>query len=200
MDLFERLKRDAGKIPWGATLNVLVEGLQAQAEGGSDVLRELREWSLHLTRNALLKWTPMLAQRARCESPDVSSGRPRKCAGTAPFRCDICGRACCLAHARVDYMGDAICEPCIGVAKMRARGEAKPAGNPVKAAFVTMGLKEGASFEDVKKRYKELVFKHNVDSPQSDKKRKRNNEKLTELNLAFEVLREHFEKKKSEAA
>jgi hypothetical protein len=202
MNVFERLRRDAKKIPWGATLNVLVDGIAAHTEGASEIFAELREWSSHLSRNAVLKWTPMLATRTRCESPDVSTGKPRKCEGTAPFRCDICSRACCLAHARVDYMGDAICEVCIGQAKARKRAEdrEKDKSDVVGKAFKTLGLDDASTLEEVKKRYKELVLKYNADRPQSDKKRAKNNERLKEINLAFEALRDHFEKKKAEAA
>lgn len=202
MNVFQRLRRDAKKIPWGATFNVLVEGLASHTEGAGEIFAELREWGSHLSRNAVLKWTPMLVTRTRCESPDVSTGKPRKCEGTAPFRCDICNRACCLAHARVDYMGDAICEVCIGQAKARKRAEDKAKEKPdlVAAAFKTLGLDAESTFEEVKKRYKELVLKHNADRPQTDKKRARNTERLKEVNGAFVTLRDHFEKKKAEAA
>ncbi len=195
MDLFERLRRDARKIPWGAALSLMTESLHERKDAAGAVLEQLREWGTHLTKNALLKWTVSIATPRACESPDVSSGRPRRCHNHAIVTCDVCGRPCCLAHSRVDFMGDGICEVCIGEAKARQRGEAaKPSGMTVAEAFRVLKLKQTADFAEVKKRYRKLVFDHSADRPQSSKRRATNTEKLKEINRAFKVLQDHFQK------
>lgn len=124
MDLFERLRRAAGQIDWGAVAGAMAENLGANADASQEIIDQLKEWGSHLTKNALTKWAVSVVLPVDCDSPDVSSGRPRPCPSYAVVRCDVCSRPCCLAHARVDYMGDAICEVCIGEAKARARAGA----------------------------------------------------------------------------
>jgi len=121
MDIFERLRRAAGNIPWGTVASVMAENLGADSTAAEEVIEQLKEWGAHLTKNALSKWTVSVVVPTPCDSPDVSSGRPLACASFAVVKCDVCGRPCCLAHSRVDYMGDAICEVCIGEAKARRR-------------------------------------------------------------------------------
>ena len=130
MDIFERLRRAAGNIPWGTVASVMADNLGADSVAAQEIIEQLKEWGAHLTRNALSKWTVSMMTPTPCDSPDVSSGRPLACASFAVVKCDVCGRPCCLAHSRVDYMGDAICEVCIGEAKARRRSTAWADGGP----------------------------------------------------------------------
>lgn len=182
----------------------MAESVGDGAGAAGDIAGQVREWATYLITNALIKWPEVLSSGVTCESPDVSSGKPRPCQNHALATCDICGRRCCLAHARVDYMADAICEECIGKAKARARAEPKakpPTTDPqrVRRAFRTLGLKPSATYEEVRTKYRELVFKWNADRPQSAKSRERNTVRLQRLNDAYRVLREHFEAKKEAA-
>ena len=204
MDLFERLRRDAGKFPWGAVASVFAEEIHGRAGAAADILSQLREWGSHLSTNALVAWAPNLIRMAPCESPDVSTGKPRRCRSTALVECDICGRPCCLAHARIDYFAGGMCEVCVGVAKSAARREGtryeaprpRKASEPdVAEALRALKLRPGATWDDVRARYKRLVVKHNADRPQSQKSRDKNTAELKKINGAFEVLRKHFEKK-----
>jgi hypothetical protein len=211
MDLFDRLKRAAGNIPWGTVASVMAQNMASgpNAEAAYSIMEQLHQWGSHLTENALRKWTVSVMNPTGCESPDVSTGRPRRCRSHAIVHCDVCGRPCCLAHSRVDYAGDAICEVCIGDAKARARGapggyrratydedapKAKP-GADVDAALRTMKLPKSASWDEIKKRYRKLVVQYNADRPQSEKQRTLNVERLKKINAAFEVLRKVHEEK-----
>jgi hypothetical protein len=130
MDIFERLKRATGNIPWETFASVMAQNLGANGVAAQEIVEQLKEWGSHLTKNALSKWTSSVMVPTPCDSPDVSSGRPMACPSFAVVKCDVCGRPCCLAHARVDYMGDAICEVCIGEAKARRRASSWADGGP----------------------------------------------------------------------
>lgn len=211
MDLFERLKRAAGNIPWGTVASVMAQNMASgpNAEAAYSIMEQLHQWGSHLTENALRKWTVSALNPTGCESPDVSTGRPRRCRSHATLRCDVCGRPCCLAHARVDYMGDGICEVCIGAAKARARvapggyrratyeeeaPKAKP-GDESAAALKTLKLPRDANWQQIKTQYRKLVLKYNADRPQSEKQRMVNVERLKKINAAYAVLKAQYEQK-----
>jgi DnaJ-domain-containing protein 1 len=202
VNLFEKLRRDAGKMPWGAVLSVAVEGLHSKTDSARSVVDQLRDWGALLTKNALMKWSMNLAKGERCESPDVSSGSPRRCRYVAPLTCDVCSRPCCLAHARVDFYGDAICEVCIGEAKARQRGGAvppRPSAMTPAEAFRIFGLRPSVDFSEVKRRYKKLVFELSPDRTQDALKKETRTKRLKKVNAAFVVLSRHFEEKEKAA-
>jgi hypothetical protein len=224
MDLFERLRKLADGVPWGTFASVMSENLGASSEAAEEIVEQLKEWGSHLTKNALSKWTASIATPQPCDSPDVSSGRPKQCPSFAVVRCDVCSRPCCLAHARVDYLGDAICEVCIGEAKARRRasswvdgpppyarphaghGEPRRQAKAPPAAPGTMSVAEArkalklpktARWAEIKSQYRKLVLKHNADRPQSDAEREKNTERLKTINAAYAVLKEHHEKREA---
>lgn len=221
MDFFERLRRLANDVPWGTFASVMSENLGASSDAAEEIVDQLKQWGAFLTKNALSKWTVSVATAQACGSPDVSTGRPRQCASYAVVKCDVCGRPCCLAHARVDYMGDAICEVCIGEAKMRARmgqsipyepkeeprrrreREAQPPPEPgpmtVAEARKALKLPKGAGWAETKAQYRKLVLKHNADRPQTDAEREKNTARLKKFNEAYAVLKAHYEKKREAA-
>lgn len=225
MDFFERLRRSVGNVPWGTVANAMADGLGARSEAAEEIVRQLTEWGAHLTGNALAKWTVAVAMPVGCDSPDVSSGRPRPCESHAVVRCDVCGRPCCLAHARIDFMGDAICEVCIGEAKARKRaapnetysrphgerrekrGERRRESPPaeervasemtVSLALKTLKVRKNADWHEIRVAYRKLVLKHNADRPQTDEQRSRNTERLKTLNAAYAVLKARHEKREA---
>jgi hypothetical protein len=184
-----------GAVPWEIFGRILRRGLtdagQKQLSGLSEVVDQLREWGGHLTRHALEKWAFAVIAPTPCEAPRPGHER---CGNRALATCDLCGRRVCLAHARIDYLADAICEPCIGEAKARVRGGARPAAGDqkIKEAFRVLRLSPTASHEQVKKQYKALVVRYNADRPQSDRQRLKNTERLVRINEAYGVLEEHF--------
>lgn len=224
MDFFERLRKLADDVPWGTFASVMSENLGASSVAAEEIVAQLKEWGSHLTKNALSKWTASIATPQPCDSPDVSSGRPKKCPSYAVVRCDVCLRPCCLAHARVDYLGDAICEVCIGEAKARRRAngtppysrpqagareeprrqQAPPPEPPsppgemtVAQALRVLKLPKKASWNDIRSTYKSLVYEHNADRPQSDADREKNTKQLQKLNAAYAVLKARHEKREA---
>ena len=222
MDIFERLRRAAGNIPWGQVANAMAENLGADTDAAQEVIEQLKEWGSHLTKNALTKWTMSVMVPTPCDSPDVSSGHPRTCASYAVVKCDVCSRPCCLAHARVDYMGDAICEVCIGEAKARARAaggvgnysrphagqprqerrerepEPIPPGGMNRAqALRALKLKSNASWDQIKAQYRKLAYEYNADRPQTEAERTKNTSRLKKINEAFAVLKTAHDKREA---
>jgi DnaJ-domain-containing protein 1 len=213
MDLMDRLKRAAGNIPWSTVASVMAQNMAAgpHAEAAYSIMEQLHQWGSRLTDSALRKWPAAILAPTMCDSPDVSTGRPKPCKSHATVRCDVCGRPCCLAHARVDYMADAICEVCIGEAKARARSAtggykrpaydqgapASPSGMSAAEALKALKLSQGATWQQIKAQYRKLAVKHNVDRPQSEKQRAMNVERLKKINAAYAVLREMHERKEA---
>lgn len=203
-DIFAKFGRKVSRIPWGAVAGVVVEQLHAQSGIAGEVLGQLQEWASYLAANAVREWPETIASRAPCACPNVSSGTPKKCHASAVVVCDVCSRKCCLAHARIDYLGGAICEICIGEAKARARADGPKAERAtpkkdVDRALKILDLGRGATWDEIRKRHRELAFKYNADRPQTDKMRAQNTERLKKVNWALEVLRKFHEDKKEAA-
>jgi len=83
------------------------------------VWQELQPWFSRLLQNAAPKWLPGLAHGVACDVPVyLRPGTPPKpCPHSAVAACDVCHKPCCLHHARIDYLGDAICFRCILLAR-----------------------------------------------------------------------------------
>lgn len=179
----------------------MAEAVQSRSGTAGDVVASLRDWATHLAGSAVLHWGEHAAKRIPCGSPDVSSGAPRACPALSLFCCDVCGRPCCLSHARVDYLGGAICEPCIGEAKVRARGTPpkEESEADIRKAARILGVKEDASWDEIRTRFRELVFAHNADRPQSERSRQKNTDRLKKINWAFSVMKKREERKKEAA-
>jgi len=185
-----------------------IAGIPASQLGGGaqEIFFQLREWSTHLTASALGKWAPNVLRGQTC----VVEVSKEACGAPALLTCDVCGRPCCLAHARIDHQADAICAVCIAAVR-HARGGARaaapgpgfrrappPPPEPKRdmtprEAFKVLGLSEGTDWPRVKRHYRRLAALHNADRPQSDAEREANTRRLTELNLAYAVLKSHYE-------
>ena len=198
----------------------MAENLGADTDAAQEVIEQLKEWGSHLTKNALSKWTMSVMVPTPCDSPEVSSGHPRPCASYAVVKCDVCTRPCCLAHARVDYMGDAICEVCIGEAKAecalpsrqllaatrgaassrasrpRARPHASWRHEPRTGAPCAQAEVERQLGSD-QAQYRKLAYEHNADRPQTEAERTKNTARLKKLNEAFAVLKAAHEKREA---
>jgi len=213
-NIFSRLRRIADEVPWASFASVVAEQLDSRSAAAEEIVEQLKNWGALLTKNALSKWMAAVAVPTACESPDVSTGRPKPCRRHAVVPCDVCGRQCCLAHARVDYMGDAICEVCIGKAKaqFRAAGGVPPREearqearrNPerrdevaIAHALKTLKLPKTATWVAIKAQYRKLAVKHNADRPQTEAQRLKNTERLKQIHAAYAVLREHYEKQEA---
>jgi len=217
VDLFERIRRVTGDIPWDTFAQVMAPNIGQSAVAAHDIVQQLKEWGAHLTKNALLKWSVTALTPTPCECQERSGKRPTPCRSLAVLQCDACGRPCCMAHARIDYMGDGICEPCIIEAQERGRAnygtyarphageeeatapERKPGEMTPAQALKALKLPVTATWQQIRRQYHRLAVKYNADRPQTDKQRVQNTERLKKINAAYEVLRAQYEQKREAA-
>lgn len=163
--------------------------------GGGEMppaLAELRDWAAELPAHALKRWGVVLLSGIRC-------GCGGNCHRAAAGTCVICHKPTCLAHAFVS--GDAYlsCHQCVHEAAV-ARGGAGPthAGprptpgpspDDLRKKYLKMlGLKEGASHEDIRAAFKKLAAKHHPDRARDAVKRAVAEKKFKEINEAFQWL------------
>lgn len=201
-DFFDRLRR---QVPWHTIASVIADNTGRPVAASEEIVEQLKNWGSHLTRNALEKWPAFLVAPRVCQVPHLRLGQMENCRATALFQCDSCGRNVCLAHARVDWQADATCEVCIGHVKKTARSdsgpgfgggsknEARAKGMSVAEARRVLRVRSDATWEEIKKRWKRLSYKYNADRPQSDAQRRKNTERLQEINEAYAVLRRQNE-------
>lgn len=179
---------------------------QTASAGANAVIREITEWGSHLARNAVVAWAPVLASGVRCSAWHEG----RYCGGAAVSGCDACGTHVCLAHGRLDYEGQIICFQCVEKVKVIARREGwKPetAPPPVDAppgkrwisdqeaarALRSLGLSPDASFDEVKKRYRQLAFENSPDRPDSKVPVAEREGFMKRANAAFALLGEYYQ-------
>ena len=210
MDFFERLRRAAGNIPWGQVASVMAENLGAGTVAAQEVIEQLKEWGSHLTKNALSKWTVSVVTPTPCESPDVSSGRPKSCGSYAVVKCDCAGATAASPTPESITWATRSAKSASAKRKRecgRLTGYARPQGHksPPKPeagmsradALRTLKLRAEASWPEIKVQYRKLVVKHNADQPQSDAQRAKNTERLKKINVAFAALKQEHEKQEA---
>jgi len=217
VDLFEQIRRITGDVPWDTFARVMAPNVGQSAVAAHNIVQQLKEWGAHLTKNALLKWSMTALTPTPCDCPELSGNHARPCSALAVLRCDACGRPCCMAHARIDYEGDGICEICIIGAQERGRAtygtysrphardavppapERKPGEMTPGQALKALKLPVTATWQQVRRQYHRLAVKYNADRPQTDKQRAANTERLKKFNAAYEVLRAQYEQKREAA-
>ena len=144
------------------------------------VWAELKPWLANLGPAATRKWLPRVAADMPCEIDGVD------CPNVALAACDVCHNPVCLSHSRIDQYGDAICYRCVNEAmklvpparRARVAGEPprqrprqdpppppKPGIDPaiVAAAWATLGLQPGASWQAVTAAHRKLSARNHPD-------------------------------------
>lgn len=168
------------------------------------VWQDLRPWIGRLVVNASEKWLLRIALGLPCQVPVYEGGvAVSPCPGHAVAACDVCGRTCCLNHARVDQHGDAICYLCVVDAVRRARGEAQSSGQKTAddisrdaerlAALMELGCKPSATWEQIHAAHKKLSFDHHPDRQRTDRQKAKSAERFRSVQAAFKVLEKQRE-------
>ena len=140
------------------------------------VAEQLGHWSAHLSKNAALSWAPYLLGGEACSFCDED----------AVGDCLCCGDPCCLAHAHVSYRGELFCDECVDKAVSR-----KPRKkDKVHTAFTYFSLTQSASLEEVNAIYRLRSKTRHPDQGGEE-------DDMSLLNQHYEVLKEHFQKKKA---
>jgi hypothetical protein len=160
---------------------------------------ETREWAARLLTNATQKWLPFYASGIGCRVVMLRDGVPFPCSNHAIGRCDVCGEPVCLHHARIDHHGDAICYRCIaqaiGARRPGARapgGDAPPpaelAQERIRRALKVLGLRPGASWQEVRAAHRKLAVKHHPDKQRVEAKRVEATARCAQVNAALADL------------
>lgn len=168
----------------------------------AQVKDQLFQWFGHLSANALRNFTPNLVDPEPCEfCPQVSVGD-----------CMVCGAKCCLAHSHISHRAEMVCDECVRSmlgtkeAEKRARAQerfhrraqqqtrAPDADEQLVAALKVLGLKRGASWEEIHQAYRRLSLEHHPDRARTEKAKAKAGEKLKAINVAYTILKRHYEK------
>jgi len=160
-------------------------------------LADLMEWLQSVQSGALELWLPTAIQGIACSDENNREGACRR---TAVAICEFCRHPVCINHSFVGRTAQVVCCRCIAGARAASRGDVRRA-NPreqkrssvnereqyeqnLKRSLKVLGLKQSATYEQAKSRYKELALKHHED-------RGGDVERMKAINVAFEWLKKN---------
>lgn len=174
------------------------------------------QWAAAVQESAVGRWRVVASSGVRCSMRKGNGALPIACDHPAVGACGFCRKPVCLPHAVVAMNGDVGCPACMTefAAILRARGghpgaphEAPPRPRAEAAAppsdeaerkkhLKTLGLKDPASWDEIKTQFRDLARKHHPDRAPANK-RVQAERKLKELSVAYHWLDAH---RKAEAA
>lgn len=165
---------------------------------------ELRPWMAELTLNAAAKWLPRMALGMPCQVPVMQGGAVvGACRSGAVSQCDACERTCCLQHARIDHLGDAICYVCVAEKVQQTRRQAsgrtderrapKSADHDEKWARRKLGVTKDASWAEIRTAYKQQSAKWHPDRHRTAGAKEKAEERFKDVQRAYQVLQKLHE-------
>ena len=140
------------------------------------IMDQFGQWVSHLSRNALVEWTPALVRNEMCSFCDEG----------AIGKCMCCGDFVCLGHAHVSYRAELLCDEC--VERVLDSGSRKKTKEQL--AFAYFHLTEEATLEEVKAAYRIRVQREHPDRGGSDSA-------FNETTAALRVLEQYFSRGKA---
>jgi DnaJ-domain-containing protein 1 len=182
----------------------------ASPDARAGMWQDAQRFATRLLGAAADKWLPYFGEHHACTMKVLKNGVAFPCGGHAILACDACGEPACVHHVQVDQHGDGTCFGCIVevIHKKRiARGAAPPvppAGGPpppsqaevirelVKKSLATLGLKPGATWDEIARAHRKLAADHHPDRAKSARQRKTWNDKTVAVNAAMAELRRHY--------
>jgi len=171
------------------------------------------QWFGAVQASALDQWRAVARSGARCSLRHGNGALPLPCEHVAVGLCGMCRSFVCLPHASVTMGGSVTCVRCMAEMGplMRERVHARPPEPPPQQApprppppvdeeavlrkkhLRTMGLKDPATYEEVRGQFRKLALKYHPDKA-PEAKRAAANKKMVELNAAFQWLDAHMRK------
>lgn len=143
------------------------------------------------------RWSQAAEQGATCGCLLKTPAGLALCRGAAIGRCWACENWCCLEHAFVNP-SRLVCAGCAasihqmrqpkGPAAQAAPAAPKAPGMSRDEAFKVLRLTPDASLEEIRAKYKKLVFRNHPDKSKDEEDRLRRTSRTARLNAAFVVL------------
>lgn len=179
-------------MDWNSVAQAFLHSIRsevgARADAANEIIGQIASWGSHLAKNASERWIVAVADPQPCRHKPKPG---HTCGLHALARCDVCSTPVCLAHARIDFLGNAICFGCVRAA-MRLQGPV--VSDAVVDALKALGLKKTAIWEEIALAYKKAVLKHHPDRATNAKDRAKREAKMKEINAAHATLKKHYEK------
>jgi hypothetical protein len=178
-------------------LDILSRMVGATPNLSGKLWEELSPWMQSLALHAAPKWLPRLSMGFPCGVPLYQKGTPRgPCQRGAVATCDACGRPCCLDHARIDQVGDAVCLLCVVELVRQKRGQAQaakpgPTAEDLEWARKTLGVDATASHDEMKRAHRKLSARHHPDTKRTAKGKANAEAKFKEIQRAYDMLSKH---------
>jgi hypothetical protein len=193
----------------------VIEDLTKSPEGmPTRIWAELSPWVTTFTTSAAAKFLPYLTEGKPCAVPALIAGTALPCTNHAISACEACGRAACVHHCMLDQHGSVVCYLCVMEVMRLKRGAIPPpagytadrqgpvapdvARERVKRALSVLGLRDGASFEEIKRRHRKLCAEHHPDKHRAPEAKAEHEARYKQVSAAFMDLERFY--KKSEAA
>jgi DnaJ-domain-containing protein 1 len=176
---------------WGGVASAFLAGLETMAGPQKRIIDQLSQFATHFTRSALERWPGQTLQEAACVMQD--------CGGEAVLRCLACGQPVCLAHIHVSHRAEGVCDQCVrDLVHMKGaeapRAGRAPTATEIRKALKTLGLRSGASWQQIQRAHRKLAAQYHPDRAPSDTARGMLEDRVKRINVAFEVLRVHHER------
>ena len=194
-----RRSKDVGSVSdvfgegrWGSIFSAIMEGIEVAAGPQKRAVAQVSQFFSHFTRNALDQFGPMLLRPRPCSMED--------CQEEAVRECEACGEVACMAHLHVSHLADGICDQCVrDLLELKGREYRPPVGRgasaqEVRKALRVLGLRPGASWTEVQRAHRRQAAENHPDRARTPAQRRRAEEKVKGINVAFDVLRRHYEK------
>ncbi len=182
---------------------------QAPEGAAAKLWEETRGWIGRFFTNATDKWIATYSRQEPCAVKVLRNGVPFPCPGFSVLTCDACEKPTCIHHARVDQHGDGTCYHCIADVisikrSARVTGHKAPPGQDpgapppdvrdeiVRRALAVLGLKPGASWEEVRAAHRKRAAAAHPDRARTEAERAKSEEKCKKLNAALAELSRHY--------
>ena len=170
-------------------------------------------WFAAVQASALNDWRAVAQRGFPCALRRGNGTLPIPCEYVAIGACGVCREHVCLTHASIAMGGQLTCLRCMAELGPRARERVRarppePAPPPPRAApspgvvdeatarkkhLRTMGLRDPASFDEVRAQYRKLALKNHPDRA-PEHKRAAASKKMSEINAAYQWLETHMRK------
>lgn len=172
----------------GSIAGMFLQGVGVMAGPKRKIIDQLGQFATFFAGAAHEKWPNVVLASPGC----VMSG----CGAEAVLNCMACGKSVCLAHVHVSHRAEGVCDQCVrdvmamkGSAQQRSGAGRGPSGAEILVALRKLGLKHGATWQDIQQAHRKMAAKHHPDVARTPADKIKREQKCKEINEAFSLLR-----------